>query len=501
MRRSFVLVATFLLCIAASPESTRRAHSSTKTSTEEEIRAALCEIEKSDYPTAQARIEKALQSDPKNIYAQRLLPGLMDAQIKPRDKSPENIAQLRKTVEAYQRAINNPQVSASEKELVDKYLLSLYRRISEEEYDKEFLKRLSDSGRTLEYRSELYTLLASQSWNCAYEITSKPASPGKAELEKAQECVRKGLDYANRAITLDANNEAGWSYKANILLEASKLAGIENNQPQRVSYQNQSDEVLKRSKEVSARREKDQEEKWKKGKPISNTGDAAEHLSKELVEYKAENSLAEAVKEMFIPSPPIDPAELIAPVPIPIPQEVDAETRTRAITREPQKGCFREVDGRAQVEEKRAWKSFSPPDQDITVDLPDNVCASAGGYIAASEGVMYNLISQPHALSEIGSDLDQGVLNSLAWAFVDLRSKIWLRNGPANSFEARLLRRETVSGQPGRVYSLAMNSCSESTDGVLAVYVGKTRYYTLFIEGANEPDQRVERFLKSVKFK
>ena len=73
--------------------------------------------------------------------------------------------------------------------------------------------------------------------------------------------------------------------------------------------------------------------------------------------------------------------------------------------------------------------------------------------------------------------------------------------GPANSFELKLLRKEDVNGQPGKVYAYALIACSQRKEGVLMIQASKAHYYTIDISGANESDERVQRFLKSVKFK
>jgi hypothetical protein len=84
---------------------------------------------------------------------------------------------------------------------------------------------------------------------------------------------------------------------------------------------------------------------------------------------------------------------------------------------------------------------------------------------------------------------------------VGFRSGIWLDGGLANSFELKLLRKDDVNGQPRKVYAYARVSCAERMESVLIVQASKAHYYTIDITGANESDARVQRFLKSVKFK
>ena len=110
------------------------AHGSVKSSAEQEIRAALCDLDKRDYASVQKRLEQVLQSDPKNTYAWKVLLGNLAEQIKPGDKSPGNIALIRKLIEACQQAMNNAQFTSAEKGRIDQFLVSLYGKISKEEH-------------------------------------------------------------------------------------------------------------------------------------------------------------------------------------------------------------------------------------------------------------------------------------------------------------------------------------------------------------------------------
>jgi hypothetical protein len=218
------------------------------------------------------------------------------------------------------------------------------------------------------------------------------------------------------------------------------------------------------------------------------------------VSFEAETSLEDAVKRVFVPSQ-LELTTLV--VPVPIPQQKTEPTETTASSTAsppPQKGCFREADRTTSIQERRDWKSFSV-DEELVVDLPDNVCARGSGYVAASEGVMYDIDSIPRpAIASEPAVLD-GALNTLTRVFVGLRSGIWLDGGLANSFELRLLRKDDVNGQPRKVYAYARISCAERMESVLIVQAGRTHYYTIDISGANESDARVQRFLKSVKLK
>ena len=73
-------------------------------------------------------------------------------------------------------------------------------------------------------------------------------------------CVKKGLTEAENAIKYDPNNESAWSYKTNLLLEASKLAEMDGKADQKAQYQKDYEAALKRTTELSVANQKRKEE-------------------------------------------------------------------------------------------------------------------------------------------------------------------------------------------------------------------------------------------------
>jgi hypothetical protein len=354
-----------LLSSHSFPQRARPQPPSPKSSAAQEIRAALCDIDSGDFATAQKRLERVLQSDSRNLGAQRLLVVALTKQVKPGDKSPENIALDRKATAARERS----------------------------------------------------------------EVLS-------AALEKTRKAKGDGEEQENQ--------------------QASRIPEA-NEQP-----------------------------------------DDPELLTEELTEYKVEAALDldHAIEDLVADA---ELSSLVAPVAI-APSSIDTTREKEPTPSKSPQGCFREVDGPAQVLEKREWKSFSPRGEDVTVELPDNLCSSiAGSYLAASDGVMYSIFSLARPSIPVEPTVVDGVLNTLARTFVGARSRTSVDEG--NSFEVKLLRKEPVNGRPSKVYEYALISCAKRKPGVLFVYAGKTHYYTVDISGANESDARVQRFLKSVKFK
>jgi hypothetical protein len=76
-------------------------------------------------------------------------------------------------------------------------------------------------------------------------------------------CVKQGLAEAENAIKFDPNNESAWSYKTNLLLEASKLAEMDGKTDQKAQYQKHYEAALKRTTELSVANQKRKEEEAK----------------------------------------------------------------------------------------------------------------------------------------------------------------------------------------------------------------------------------------------
>lgn len=507
MKGTLIMLLNLFLCTTACRAVPRQ--DSAKNSAEQEIRAALCEIDQHSYAAAQQRVERLLQADSKNVYARKLLLGILARQIKPDDKSPENIALIRAAINAYQEALSNPQLTKEDKVQIDKSLIDFYGRISRDEQQREIEKRAADTNRDAKDRSSLYTMLAGQSWNCSLSITEKLAVAGgngkltykkpaeQKDFEMAQQCVERGFGQVESALKLDPDNESAWSYKTYLLSEASKLAEMEGDLSRKETYRKQSEEAqrvsIKLAEKERAENEKAEAKREQESKKNDSfTPEEGAEFARELVEFKRENSLAEAVQSVF--TQPLELTRLVAPNP-----EQDKERDWIDLSDPTSKGCFPKADRASLVQEKRNWKSFAPEGGDFAVELPDNVCKSGNGYLAASEGVMYSINSIPTPSIPLDQAAIDGTLNTMARTFAGFHSHFWLEGGAGNSFEMKLLRKENPTGQPRKIYAYFEIACNVRTENVLVVQAAKTRYYTMEVIGANESDARTQRFLKSLK--
>ena len=231
------------------------------------------------FPEAEAHSRRAAELDPDNKTAPMFIARTIHAQYRPGVQSPENIKKAQEAIEAYQNILNkNPQ-----DEEAYKAIAYLYGAIKEEDKLKQWItaRAASESTEPVK-RAEAYVVLASKDWDCSFKITeqqgvkmttidqatnkatvsyTKPKDP--KEFNQAQMCVKQGLAEAENAIKFNPNNEAAWSYKTNLLLEAAKLAEMDGQTEQKAQYQKDYEAALKRTTELSAAAEKRKQEEAK----------------------------------------------------------------------------------------------------------------------------------------------------------------------------------------------------------------------------------------------
>jgi tetratricopeptide (TPR) repeat protein len=232
------------------------------------------------FPEAEKHSREAAALDPDNKTAPMFIARTIHAQYRPGVQTPENIAKAQQAIEAYQQLLaKNPQ-----DEEAYKAIAYLYGAIKEEDKLRQWISsRAASESVEPEKRSESYVVLASKDWDCSFKITEQPGvktttvdqassratvsyrkPKEQKEFEQAQMCVKQGLVEAENAIKFDPNNESAWSYKTNLLLEASKLAEMDGQTEQKAQYQKDYEAALKRTTELSVANQKRKEEEEKK---------------------------------------------------------------------------------------------------------------------------------------------------------------------------------------------------------------------------------------------
>ena len=232
------------------------------------------------FPEAEQHSRQAAELDPDNKTAPMFIARTIHAQYRPGVQTPDNIAKAQEAIQAYQQILaKNPK-----DEEAYKAIAYLYGAIHDDDKLRQWIsERATNESAEPEKRAEAYVVLASKDWDCSFKITEQPSvktttvdpSNNKAtvsykkpkeqkEFDQAQMCVKKGLTEAENAIKFDPNNESAWSYKTNLLLEASKLAEMDNQTEQKAQYQKEYEAALKRTTELSVANQKRKEEAEKK---------------------------------------------------------------------------------------------------------------------------------------------------------------------------------------------------------------------------------------------
>jgi tetratricopeptide (TPR) repeat protein len=232
------------------------------------------------FEEAEQHSRRAAELDPENKTAPMFIARTIHAQFRPGVQSPENIAKAQQAIESYKRILEkNPKDDEAYKAIA-----YLYGATKEEGKLRQWISSRAASETTEpEKRAEAYIVLASKDWDCSFKITELPnnkvttvdPSNNKAtvsykkpkdqkDFDQAQMCVKQGLGEAENAIKFDPNNESAWSYKTNLLLEASKLAEMDGNNDRKADYQKQYDAALKRTTELSVAKQKRKEEEASK---------------------------------------------------------------------------------------------------------------------------------------------------------------------------------------------------------------------------------------------
>jgi tetratricopeptide (TPR) repeat protein len=236
------LLTSLIFTIALVAPMLAQTPSGTEAQVKQELNEAARAYREGNFPEAQVHSERALLLDPENKAAPYYLARTIQAQYKPGDFTPENVAKAREAITAYQRIVERSHADDEAYKAVG----YLYGALKEEELLREWiLQRAGNTSLPNDKRAEAYIILASKDWDCSYRITELPTNkPKRAEFEQAKECANRALGLANMAVALAPENTSGWSYKTNILVELEKLAEMEGDVQQKTEFHRQYEEAL-----------------------------------------------------------------------------------------------------------------------------------------------------------------------------------------------------------------------------------------------------------------
>jgi len=233
------------------------------------------------FDVAEQHAKRALALDPGNPTAPIFIARVIHQQYKPGVDVPDNVQKAKDAIEAYQRVLQQD----PNNEEAYKAISVLYAAIKDEQNLRAWImKRASDASQAAEKRAEAYAILAGKDWDCSYKVTELPdikttsteggtakvtyKKPEQKDFDNIQKCVVRGLEEADTAIKFDPNTESGWSYKANLLLEAAKQAEMDGKPDQKATYEKQAKTAQERAGKLSEeRRKKDEAAEAAAGSP------------------------------------------------------------------------------------------------------------------------------------------------------------------------------------------------------------------------------------------
>jgi len=221
------------------------------------------------FEEAEQHARRASELDPNNKTAPIFVARTIHSQYRPGIDTPENVAKAHAAIDAYQRILQNDPTN----EEGYKAVAALYGAIKEDQKLRDWIAtRANDQSLPNEKRAEAMAILAGKDWDCSFKITELPENKqitkgevlfkkpaNQKDFDTAHMCVVRGLEQAEKAINLDPNSEAAWSYKTNLLTEAARLAEMDGKMDQKAQYSKQADDARKRASVLMEERRKKEE--------------------------------------------------------------------------------------------------------------------------------------------------------------------------------------------------------------------------------------------------
>ena len=230
------------------------------------------------FEEAEQYSRRAAELDPNSKTAPLFIARTIHAQYRPGVQAADNLAKAQEAIQAYQTILERD----PKNEEAYKAIAYLYGATKDDDKLRSWISaRATDTAAPPEKRAEAYIVLASKDWDCSFKITELPTNKSTAleagnrakitykkpqnqkDFDSAQACVKRGLEEAENAIKFDPNNESAWSYKTNLLIEASKLAEMDGKTDQKAQLQKDYEVALKRTTELSVANQKRKEEEEK----------------------------------------------------------------------------------------------------------------------------------------------------------------------------------------------------------------------------------------------
>lgn len=253
------------------------------------------------FDEAERLFRDAVQRDPSNDTAQLFLARTLHSEYAANrtqtDKAEEAIAEYKKTIANYEKAIadkgavlngERKPCSYSDYELSklqgdQKTTLLSFKTLGDSyKAVANLLDNLQKTDERIQWltqwgadeklpgclRAEAYVSLASKENTCANDITELPdvkktvqkdgkaaftfSKPTKPEdYESLKGCIQRGTDLIDKAVALDPTSDSIWSYRTSLLVQSMRLAEMENRTPDKDKFKAQADEAKAKFSELA----------------------------------------------------------------------------------------------------------------------------------------------------------------------------------------------------------------------------------------------------------
>jgi hypothetical protein len=236
------------------------------------------------FQEAEQHFRQAKELDPEQKNADFFIARSIQSQYKPGVDSADNKARAQAAIEQYMKVLE----ADPNNELAYSSIAYLYGATGQDDKQLDWItKRANDEAAPGAKRAQALTVLASKKWNCSYTITEQTNNKAtvmkdnkalvqykkpkeQKDFDQAKQCATDGLALAEKAISLDPNNEQAWSYKTNLLLEMGKLDEMDGKTDQSAQDRQQArtaqDQTSKLSEENKKKKEAEEKAKAEKEK-------------------------------------------------------------------------------------------------------------------------------------------------------------------------------------------------------------------------------------------
>lgn len=204
------------------------------------------------YAEAEKYARRAMELDPSNENAPLILAVVLQTEYRRGDTSEVNVKRAEEAIRLYKEVEkkdpNNDQAFTT----VTVLLGYLGKSNEQLEWVKQ---RATNESVSKTKRAEALSFLANKQWECSLAVTDKNKQTVKKpdgsmtiqykkpteskDYDDAVRCMTAGMELAESAIAMDSESETAWAQKYNLLLEAGKLAKMDENEAKAAEYEKQ----------------------------------------------------------------------------------------------------------------------------------------------------------------------------------------------------------------------------------------------------------------------